>query len=69
MSNKSYKDIVADTAGAKRGVVPDHLVDTYGDRPPRAAEFRKGISDQAGAQEAQNARREVVPAAYDSTKR
>ena len=68
-NNKPYKDIVADTAGAKRGVVPAHLVDTYGSRPPRAAEYGKGIRDQAGAQEAQNARREVVPGSYDSTKR
>jgi hypothetical protein len=44
---------------------PDILVDTYGNKPPRAAEFGKGISDRAGAQEAQDARRAVRPGNYD----
>jgi hypothetical protein len=66
---KAYLQINEDSAAAKRGAIPDHLVDTYGSRPPRAAEFGKGIRDQAGAQEAQNARREVVPGTYDTTKR
>jgi hypothetical protein len=43
---------------------PDALVDTYGSKPPRAAEFGKGISDRACAQEAQDARRNATAGGY-----
>jgi hypothetical protein len=44
---------------------PDVLVSTYGNRPPRAAEYGKGVSDIAGVEEATNARRNVKPGVYD----
>jgi hypothetical protein len=64
-NNKPYKDIVGDTAGAKRGEMPDHLVDVYGNKAPEAAKFNVGTSTQQGAQEAADARRQVPPGAYD----
>ncbi len=51
---KPFREIAADS---KAGVAPQILTDTYGNRPPKAAEFGVGIRDRAGAEEAQNARR------------
>jgi hypothetical protein len=68
MSNGS-KEIEKDTAAAKHGVIPPVLTDTYGSRPPQAAVFDQGVSDRAGAQEAQDARRNARPGNYDSAKR
>lgn len=45
------------------------LVDAYGDRAPAVARFGKGISDRAGAQEAQDARRNLRPGDYDHQRR
>jgi hypothetical protein len=44
---------------------PDILVSTYGNRPPKAAEFGKGVSDVAGVTEATDARRNVPPGVFD----
>lgn len=63
--SKPFKEIAADS---KAGVAPQILTDVYGNRPPPAAEFGKGVSDQAGAQAAVDARREVPPGVY-GTKR
>jgi hypothetical protein len=62
---KAYQQINEDTARAGQGVKPDVLVNVYGNKPPRAAEFGKGVSDRAGAQEAQDARRNARPGEYD----
>jgi hypothetical protein len=62
---KSLGDAVArDTAAARRGVNPAVLVDVYGSKPPRAAEFGKGVSDRAGAAAAADARRNAKPGDY-----
>jgi hypothetical protein len=45
---------------------PDVLVSTYGNKPPRAAEYGKGVSDVAGVEEATAARRNARPGEYDS---
>ncbi len=60
---KPFREIAADS---KAGVAPQILTDVYGNRPPKAAEFGKGVSDQAGAQQAQDARRSVPPGVFDS---
>lgn len=65
MSNKPYRDIAADSAAANRGNIP---VDVYGNKAPVAAKFGVGATDRAGAQQAQDARREVPPGVY-GTKR
>jgi hypothetical protein len=45
---------------------PELLISTYGNRGvPDAARFGKGTSTHEGAQEAQDARREVKPGEYD----
>jgi hypothetical protein len=62
---KAYQDINRDTEAANRGVKPAILTDVYGSNPPAAAEFGKGVSDQAGAQQAQDARRTATPGDYD----
>ncbi len=69
MSSKPYRDIAADTAAANRGVMPSVLVDTYGSAPPAAARANGGVTDQAGAQAAQDARRNATPGTYDTAKR
>jgi hypothetical protein len=62
---KSLGDAVArDTAAALRGQKPAILTDVFGSRPPRAAEFGRGVSDRAGAQEACDARRNAKPGEY-----
>lgn len=45
---------------------PEILIDTYGNKAPDVAKFGKGISDRAGAQEAQDARRNSRPGDYNS---
>jgi hypothetical protein len=63
---KSLGDAVAaDTVASRRGVKPQILVDVYGKTPPKAAVFGQGISDRAGAQQAQDARRNAVPGQYE----
>jgi len=62
---KAFESITRDTEAASRGTMPDVLVDTYGNKPPKAADFRGGISDRAGAQEAQDLRRTTPPGSYD----
>lgn len=69
MTNKSAarpigEEIEQDTRRANRGVMPTILTDVYGTTPPRAAEFGKGISDQAGAREAAEKQRGVKPGQY-----
>jgi len=44
---------------------PDILVSVYGNKPHRAAEFGKGVSEAAGVHEALDARRNAKPAQYD----
>jgi hypothetical protein len=44
---------------------PEVIVNVYGNKPPRAAEFGKGVSDIAGVQEAIDARRNAKPGEYD----
>jgi hypothetical protein len=44
---------------------PEVLVNVYGKKPPRAAEFGKGVSDIAGVQEATDAHRNAKPGEYD----
>lgn len=63
---KPFKEIAADS---KAGVAPQILTDVYANRPPKAAEFGKGVSDQAGAQAAVGARRNAVPGTYDAKRR
>jgi hypothetical protein len=61
------KDIARDTEAAKRGIVPDHLVDSYGpaSQAPGMARFGKGGSTRESAQEATDALRARVPGQYD----
>jgi hypothetical protein len=49
----------------QRSEKPPILTDVYGNRPPKAAELGKGVSDIAGVQEATDARREVKHGVYD----
>ncbi len=65
---KAYEQINKDTAAANRGVMPDVLVDVYGpsSKAPAAARANGGVSDQAGAQQAQDARRSAAPGQYDT---
>lgn len=63
---KAYRQIAEDTAAANRGEKPAVLTDVYGAHPPAAARHDGGVSDQAGAQQAQDARRQVKPGSYDS---
>lgn len=65
MSN-AFQQIVADTAAANRGQKPETLTDVYGNRPPDAAKFDVGTSTREGAQEAQDARRELPIGVYDT---
>jgi len=66
MSKQAFEQINGDTAAANRGVVPDVLVDTYGNKDvPDAARFGKGTSTTQGAQQAQDARRNATPGAFD----
>jgi hypothetical protein len=44
---------------------PDILVNVYGNKPPRAAEFRKRVYDVAGVREVLDARRSVKPGQYN----
>jgi hypothetical protein len=44
---------------------PEILVDVYGNKPPRAAEFGKGATTLAEIKEATDARRNVKPGVYD----
>ncbi len=46
---------------------PEILIDTYGLRVPDAAKFGVGTSTRQGAQEAQDARRNVRVGDYDKT--
>jgi hypothetical protein len=62
---KAYQQINKDTDAASRGIVPDVLVSTYGNKAPAAAKFNVGTSTQQGAQEAADARREVPLGVYD----
>jgi hypothetical protein len=65
MSKSSLGDAVArDNEAASRGVRPQVLTDTYGTQPPRGAVFDQGFSDRAGAQQAQDARRNAKPGDY-----
>jgi hypothetical protein len=45
----------------------DIIIDTYGKQAPDAAKFGKGVYDQRGAQEAQDARRALKPGIDDRT--
>ena len=63
---KAYQQIDKDTAAANRGKAPDILVDTYGTKAPDAAKFGVGATDRAGAQQAQDARRNATPGEYDT---
>jgi hypothetical protein len=67
--NSLGHQVAEDTARARRGVGPDILVSTYGTKPPKAAVFNQGISDRAGAQEAQDAQRRVKPSQYYRNRR
>jgi hypothetical protein len=66
MSN-GFTEIEKDTAAARKGIVPDHLVDTYGpaEKAPAMSRFDKGGSTRESAQEATDARRARVPGQYD----
>jgi hypothetical protein len=64
MSN-GFTEIEADTAAARKSIVPDVLIDTYGNHAPDAARFDKGTSTQQGAADATDARRARVPGQYD----
>jgi hypothetical protein len=65
MSN-GFTEIEKDTAAAARkGIVPDVLIDTYGNKAPDAARFGKGTSTQQGAADAADASRARVPGQYD----
>jgi hypothetical protein len=64
----AYEQIVKDTDRARLGQKPDVLTDVYGARPPAAARHDGGVSDQAGAQQAQDARRNARPGDYHSAR-
>ncbi len=65
---KAYEQINRDTEAARRGEKPPILTNVYGSKPPKAAQAfgGNGVSDRAGAQEAQDARRAARPGSYDS---
>lgn len=66
--SKPFESIIADTKAAERGIVPPALVDVYGpsSKAPDAAKFGVGATDRAGAQQAQDARRDAVPGQFDT---
>jgi hypothetical protein len=66
MKDNGFQGISRDSENAKRGIAPDVLIDTYGNKAPDAARFDKGTSAREGAQEAQDARRNAKPGSYDS---
>ncbi len=67
--NNGFQQIVEDTAAARRGIMPDHLVAEYGNTGvPDAAKFGVGTSTRQGAADAQNARRNAQPGSYDHRK-
>jgi hypothetical protein len=57
--------VARDTEAAKRGKMPNILVDTYGrTNVPAAAKFGVGTSTREGAQQAADARRAQRPGDY-----